>query len=92
MTHCAECRVKLPSLAQRLRRVNSELYQLGLQYHRVVPFDQIASVLESHGFIPPTFQAIGLKYHESVGEGKFISVSLHKMEVTGSWEVVAYVN
>jgi hypothetical protein len=92
MTHCAECQIKLPSLAQRSRRVNEGLYRIGLEYHRVVPFDQITTILESHGFVAPLFQAIGTKYHEAVGEGKYITISLHQMEETKNWEVVAYVN
>jgi len=91
MTLCSNCQVKLPSLAQRLRRVNSELQALGLKYHRVVPFDQITSALEAHGFTAPLFQAVGTRYNEAVGEGKYISINLHRME-SGNWEVVAYVN
>ena len=92
MPQCSECQVKLPTLAQRLRRVNSELHQLGLEYHRVVPLAQITSALESCGFVAPLFQAIGTRYHEAVGEGKYITVDLYLMEETKNWEVVAYVN
>ncbi len=95
MTLCENCKTALPSLTRRLVRVNSELWQLGLEYHRLLPVHAINSALATHGFSATsvwTFQPGGeVRLHEEVGEGKWLSLSAHRME-SGNWEVVAYVN
>lgn len=92
---CTNCNAKLPTMARRLAHVNVALWQLGLTYHKTLPIHAIDSALTAHGFVSTavwTFCPGGeVKLHEPVGDGKWLSVSAHKME-SGNWEVVAYVN
>lgn len=98
---CYECGAKIPTLESRLRRVNAELYQLGLEYHDTLSYSLNAAdrILLKHGFqetyrdtTPPVILT-GLegKQHSDVGEGKYLTLAWHRME-SGRYEVVAYVN
>ena len=91
--NCETCKAKLPTLHTRLLRVNSELHQLGLSYWDYLPVYQVDSALTNHGFAATDLWQAGNdgRHHEEVGEGKWLSVSWHKME-SGRYEVVAYVN
>ena len=94
-TLCTNCKAKMPTLATRLRRVNSELHQLGLSYHDALPFPQINSTLERHG-LPLMEEAIGEavnkdSIHFNLLEDKWLHITFHRME-SGRFEVVAYIN
>ena len=95
MTLCDNCKTKLPSLDKRLRQVNSDLHQLGLEYYKVLPVHAVDSILTSHGFNATSTPLVALgedfKLHEEVGEGRWLALHAHRME-SGNWEVVAYVN
>ena len=89
---CETCKAKIPTLATRLRRVNSKLYQLGLTYHQSVPFEQIHCALSNHGFGPLTDEAgNATSLHANVGGKSWIHITWHRMS-SGKYEVVAYVN
>jgi hypothetical protein len=89
MTLCTNCQSKIPSLRARKQAVNADLHKLGLIYHDYLPFDQIDQILLSHGF--NALEETGIKLHEEIGEGLWLSASFYRME-SGRWEVVAYVN
>lgn len=98
MTICTECKTKLPSLASRVRKVNSELYQLGLEYHDMLSYslNAVDRILVKHGFREQAGESIvpGLngRQHVEVGEGKWLSMSWYRLPASGRYEVVAYVN
>lgn len=95
MTLCENCKTTLPTLTRRLSLTNASLWKLGTVYHKTLPIHDIDTALRANGFEPTsvwTFQPGGeVRVHEAVGDGKWLSVSAHKME-SGNWEVVAYVN
>lgn len=88
--NCETCKAKLPTLKTRLTRVNDALHYLGTYYHNTLPLHEINDILTLHGFQEATFGQAG-SVHEEVGEGKWLSMTFHRMDC-GSWEVVAYVN
>lgn len=77
------------------RRANEDFYKLGLRYHDGLPISEIDAILEAHGF-SVLEEAIycGRKgsAHEQVGPFTWFTMSWHKMEVTGRYEVTAYVS
>lgn len=92
---CESCNAEIPTLSRRLRRVNSELHQLGLTYHQRVPVASIDSALRANGFSETGCWSFlpgqQFRIHDEVGDGKWITVSGYRME-SGNWEIVAYVN
>jgi hypothetical protein len=48
MTLCTQCSAQIPTLDRRQRRVNSELHQLGLTYHKFLP---VASVVVEYAVL-----------------------------------------
>jgi len=96
---CSNCSQLVPiaKMATRLRKVNSELYQLGLEFHDTLSYslNTIDRILTKHGFATPSAEPIfsGLegRLHQEVGEGKWLTVSWHRFD-TGRYEVTAYVN
>lgn len=76
-------------------RVNSDLVALCGTYHDGLPISQIDSILKLHGF-DATESAIYCgrdgRSNEQVGQRTWLSLSWHKMEITGRYEVVAYVS
>lgn len=92
---CENCKATLPTLKTRSNRVNDALYSLGLLYHQFLPVNAIDHILTENGFSATSrweFAPGGqVRVHEEIGEGKWLSVTAHKM-VTGRWEVVAYVS
>jgi hypothetical protein len=97
MTLCTECKAKIPTLTTRLRRVNSELQLVGLEYPETLGAGlvRVYDILRLQGFTEPevgyTLPQPDGRIHAEVGEGKWLSVSWHRME-SGRYEVVAYVN
>lgn len=93
---CATCNAKIPTLASRLRKVNSELHQLGLEYHDTLSYSLNATdrILSMYGFYETDGEITtgrDGKIHLAVGEDKWLSFSWHTTE-SGRYEVVAYVN
>lgn len=92
---CENCKEKLPTVFKRQLRVNSELYQLGLEYNTLGHFLYTTDrVLVKHGFNEmQTFIQPGPTghVHQEVGDGKWLSLSWYKMP-SGRFEFVAYVN
>lgn len=82
------------NLRHRTKLVNNRLHVLGLGYHDLLPIAQIDLILTDNGF-QPTEPAIycgaDSKFHEPVGDGKYLTITWHKME-SGRYEVTAYVN
>ena len=76
-------------------RVNADLFTLCATYHDGLPIGQIDEILKLHGF--DELEA-GIycgregRINERVSERSFLSFSWYKMEVTGRYEVVAYVS
>lgn len=80
----------------RLRlQANGELYGLGLTYHNSLPIADIDGILYRSGF-EETEPAIycGRDGHvvEKIGERSWLSLTWHKMDETGRYEVTAYVS
>jgi hypothetical protein len=76
-------------------RVNNALYELGRVYHSGLPIMQIDEILTSNGFNatqPAIYCGREGRSNEQVGDRSFLSLSWHKMDQTGNYEVVAYVN
>ena len=81
--------------AQARRAVNNSLAELGRVYHDSIPNAAVDQILTGNGF---NALAEGIycgrdgQVREEVGFGLWISLVWHKMEVTGRYEIVAYVN
>ena len=81
-------------LKKATKRVNDQLYNLGLQYWNYLPIFEIDSILVEFGFDatePAIYCGREGNTHEPVGDGKFLSMTWHKME-SGRYEIVAYLN
>ena len=79
----------------RARNANIELYELGTVYHNSLPIQKLDCILEKWGF-RPTEPAIYCgrdgQALEQVGDRTWLSFTWHKMELTGRYEVVAYLS
>lgn len=77
------------------KKANVALAELGREYHDGLPIGKIDQILTEHGF-QPTEEAIYCgadgRSHEQVGERSWITISWHKMEVSGRYEIVAYLS
>jgi len=76
-------------------RVNEQLYNLGRTYHDFLPIQRINEILDENGFNetePAIYCGRNGQTLENVGQRTFLSLSWHKMDVTGRYEVVAYVS
>jgi hypothetical protein len=76
-------------------RVNADLFTLCSTYHDGLPIGQLDEILKLHGFNemePGIYCGREGRVNERVGERSFLSFSWYKMEVTGRYEVVAYVS
>jgi hypothetical protein len=74
--------------------VNDELHALG-NYHDGLALTEIDAILTKHGFNemePAIYCGRDGRVNEQVGKRTWLSLSWHKMEVTGRYEVVAYVS
>ena len=91
------CKAKIPTLHTRSLRVNSELYQLGLEYHDTLSWslNAIDRVLLKYNFNTTdgmiNNSGIDGKLHQEVGEGKWLTLSWHVMD-SGRYEIVSYLN
>jgi hypothetical protein len=82
--------------SHRRRAVNKELWTLTYnRYHDGLPLQAIDEILTCNGF-NMLEEAIYCgregKVHEHVGGNTWFTMTWHKMEVTGRYEVVAYVS
>lgn len=76
-------------------RANRQLHQLCLTYFDGLPLAQIDEILRLNDFTSMEAAIYcGRDGHtnEQVGPKTWLSLSWHKMEVTGRYEVVAYVS
>lgn len=82
------------TVATARRRVNEALYRLGKVYHNSLPLSDIDNILTENGFnaTEPAIYCGDGRSNEQVGPTTYLSFSWHKMEQTGRYEVVAYVN
>lgn len=80
----------------RRNKVNDALTKMSRTYHRHLPIQEIRDLLEANGFDTSELEGIYSgrdgKAHDKIGEHTYLSLSWHKMEETGSWEVTAYVS
>jgi len=80
---------------QNKRNANNALSELSKVYHNSIPLADIDGILTANGFNalePAIYCGREGRSHESVGNGVFISLTWYKMELTGRYEVVAYVS
>lgn len=80
----------------RQNRVNKVLTVMSSRYHDSLPIREISELLEANGFDSENLQGIYTgregRIHEQVGPKSWISLSWHKMEESGRWEITAYVS
>jgi hypothetical protein len=77
------------------RRANNALAALGREYHDGLALDKMDAILKENGF--NTLQSAIYcgrdgRSHEPVGERTWLSLTWHKMEQTGRYEIVAYLS
>jgi hypothetical protein len=76
-------------------RANTKLAALGSKYHDGLALDKMDAILTEHGF--KTLESAIYcgrdgRSHEQVGERTWLSLTWHKMEQTGRYEIVAYLS
>ena len=83
------------SLTSAKNSVNKQLVVLGHRYHDGLALAEIDAILTSNGFNAME-EAIYCgrdgRSHEQVGEKTWLTMSWHKMDVSGLYEVTAYVS
>lgn len=75
--------------------VNKELTNLCAKYHDGLPIQQIDDILDAYDFTetePAIYCGRDGRTTAKVGQNTWLALSWHKMEVTGRYEVVAYVS
>ena len=83
------------ALRTRKKQVNRELSALGRVYHDFIPIQQIDKILVTHGFQTTKdgiYCGCDGRSKESVGDRTELALIWHKMEVSGRYEIVAYVS
>lgn len=94
MTLCTQCKAQIPTIKTRLNHVNDSLHRIGMSLYQFQS-DGMALVydaLKANGFTEwADSQFVDNRLHQSVGEGKYLTVVTHRYE-TGRYEIVAYVN
>jgi hypothetical protein len=83
------------SEAKMRTKANRLLAQWLRDYHHGLPLDLIDAALVEAGFAPmepAIYCGAEGRVHEQVGPKSWIAMSWHRMEVTGRYEVVAYVS
>jgi hypothetical protein len=74
-------------------RANGELAELGRTYHVGLALDKVDEILVRNGFDELDVLVSGeRRLHEQVGPHTWLSVAWHRMEVTGRYEIVAYLS
>ncbi len=90
MTTTSEIRTALRKLNIALAKMVRNTYFDG------IPVGEISNLVEQHGFNPEGLEGIYCgrdgRSSASLGFGKFIHMTWHKMEATGRYEIVAYAN
>jgi len=80
----------------RRNKVNDALTKMSRTYHKHLPIQEIRDLLEANGFDTSELEGIYTgrdgKSHDKVGDHSYLSLSWHKMEGSGNWEVTAYVS
>jgi hypothetical protein len=99
---CKNCEAQLvpqAKLATRLRNLNAELFDGGKVYWetRSAAMGYVKAALYEQGFALPEEWAYTLRdstatVRAEVGSGKRLTLHLYRMEETGRYELVAYVN
>jgi hypothetical protein len=75
--------------------VNGILHVLSANYHMGLPIGDIDAALVENDFNatePAIYCGRDGHTHEHIGSGYYLSLSWHKMDVTGRYEVTAYVS
>lgn len=76
-------------------KANVALYELGLRYHEAIPSKEIDHILITNGFKTLEF---GIycgrdgRIIEQVGDNVWLTLTWHKMEISGRYEIVAYLS
>ena len=87
---------KDPSESSRRNKANKALDILCRKYHQSLPLTEIKEILSANGFNADAVDGIYTgregKSHEQVGPKTWMMMTWHKMEETGTWEVVAYLS
>lgn len=76
-------------------KANNDLYRLGLTYHDAIPNADIDAILTTNGFKPleeGIYCGRDGRVIESVGDGIWLTLNWHQMEVTKRYEIVAYLS
>lgn len=81
--------------AKARRKANVKLAEIGTRYHDGLALDEINNVLTEAGF--DTLESAiycGREGHssEQVGNSTYLSLTWHKMEVSGRYEVTVYLS
>ena len=77
------------------KRVNDKLSEISRQYHPAIPIADIDTALTSNGFHatePAIYCGRDGRSHEQVGPRTWLSLSWHKMDESGRYEVTCYVS
>ena len=75
--------------------VNRDLREICSEYHEGLALSQIDETLTVHGFKAlesGVYCGRDGQIHEQVGEHTWLSLTWHKMDVSGRYELVAYVS
>jgi len=87
--------IKLSISSQR-NKVNKELNVLCRQYHKFIPVKAISEILIRNGFDVTELEGIYTgrdgRTHDKVGDNTYLSLSWHKMDASGNYEINAYVS
>jgi hypothetical protein len=82
--------------SSRRNRVNKELSVLCRQYYKFIPVKAISEILIHNGFDATELEGIYTgrdgHTHDKVGDKTYLSLSWHKMDVSGNYEINAYVS
>jgi len=85
-----------PSEASRKNKANKALDALCRGYHKSIPLTEIKEILSANGFNDEAVDGIYTgregRSHEQVGPKTWMMMTWHKMEESGTWEVVAYLS
>ena len=76
-------------------KANNDLHRLGLTYHHAIPNGAIDAILESHGLRPleeGIYCGRDGRVIEEVGNNVWLTLNWHKMDVSGRYEIVAYLS
>lgn len=77
------------------RKANSALAKLGSEYHPTIPCHEINNILWMNDFRQMEsgiFCGRDGQHKEQVGDRTWLSLSWHKMDVTGNYEIVVYLS